>query len=208
MPARCRVGRADAPRALSTVAFIRNAHRDAFYRLRPGAEPEEITFTEAAREFRAPDPAEPAIPLHAAHHAQVTTATAAFADAVLADALTPQAVEAKQGPNEKRALTYLDGFLAFDFVSDDERRLIRLAKLAVSRARYASLQREINTLQRDTKKVKVTPAALADKLFDILKTYKLEEMESQGVSTPDSMPRVETAPEIILTESFDHPPHA
>jgi superfamily II DNA or RNA helicase len=207
LPARCRVGRADSPRARSTVAFIRNAHRDAFYRLRPDAEPEEISFTEAAREFRAPDPSEKTFPLHGDHHAQVTTATAAFADAVLADALTPQAVEAKQGPNEKRALTYLDGFLSYDFVSDDERRLIRLAKLAVARARYASLQREVNNLQRDTKKVKVTPATLADKLFDILKSYKLEEMENQGVASVDSTPRVETAPEIILTESFDHSPH-
>ncbi|MDR0534850.1 MAG: phospholipase D-like domain-containing protein [Puniceicoccales bacterium] len=205
LPARCRVGRADPPRASGTVAFIRNAHRDAFYRIRPDAGPEEITFTEAAREFRATHIDEPAIALHRDHHAQVNAATAAFREAVIADTLAPLAVEARQGPNEKRARDFIDGFLAFDFISDEERRLIRLAKLALARARYASLQREINKLQRDTKKVKVTPAVLADKLFDILREYKLEDMESQGVGAAETLRRAETEPEIILTESFDHP---
>jgi hypothetical protein len=189
------------------VAFIRNSRRDAFYRLRPGcAEPEEITFTEAACEFHATDPTEEAISLHAEHHAQVNAATAAFAAAVLADTLAPQAVEARQGPNERRALAYLDGFLSFDFVSDEERRLIRLAKQAIARARFANLQRDINALQRDTKKVKVTPATLADKLIGILKGYPLQEMETQGAASRDSGPPVETAPEIILSESFDRRP--
>lgn len=204
LPTRCRVGRADADRALSSVAFIRNPHRDAFYRMQPGAEPEEISFTEAAREFRVHRIDEPAIALHNDHHAQVNAATAAFREAVVADALAPLAVEVKQGPNEKRARDFVDGFLAFDFVSDEERRLIRLAKLALARARFARLQREINQLQRDTKKVKVTPAVLADKLFDILREYKLEDMENQGVATSESIRRAETNPEIILTESFDH----
>ena len=208
LPARCRVGRADADRARSTIGFIRNAHRDAFYRMRSGAEPEEISFTEAAREFRTTHIDEPAIALHPDHHAQVNAATTAFREAVVADALAPFAVEVKQGPNEKRARDFVDGFLAFDFISDEERRLIRLAKLALARARYASLQREINKLHRDTKKVKVTPAVLADRLFDILREYRLEDMEIQGVGTTEALRRAETEPEIILTESFDHPPNA
>jgi len=208
LPARCRVGRADPGRALSSVAFIRNTHRDAFYRVLPGTEPEEISLTEAAREFRARHIDEPAIALHSEHHAQVNAATAAFREAVIADTLAPLAVEVKQGPNEKRARDFVDGFLAFDFISDEERRLIRLTKLALARARYASLQREINTLQRDTKKVKVTPAVLADKLFEILREYKLEDMESQGVGTAEGIRRAETDPEIILTESFDDPPRS
>ncbi len=204
LPTRCRVGREDKKRAKSTVAFIRNPHRDAFYRLRPDTEPEEITFTEAATEFRATDPAEQGIPLHAHHHEQVNSATAEFSKAVLEDALAPQAVDSKQGPNERRALTYLDGFLGLDFVSDDERRIIRLAKLAISRARFQNLQRDINALQRDTKKVRVTPAVLVDKLLQILKEYPLNEMETQAAAGEQS-PAVDTTPEIILTESFDSP---
>lgn len=208
LPARCRVGRADSSRARSTVGFIRNAHRDAFYRIRPGAEPEEISFTEAANEFRAAHVDETAIALHADHHAQVNTATAAFREAVVADALAPLAVEVKQGPNEKRARDFVDGFLAFDFISDEERRLIRLAKLALARARYASLQREINRLRLNNKKARLNPAKLTNEFFDILREYKLEDMESQGVGTTEAIRRAETEPEIIITESFDHPPRA
>lgn len=205
LPTRCRVGRADKKRAKSTVAFIRNPHRDAFYRLRTDAEPEEITFTEAAAEFRATDPKETGIPLHAHHHEQVNAATSQFSEAVLAEALAPQTVDSKQGPNERRALSYLDGFLGLDFVSDDERRIIRLAKLAISRARFQNLQRDINTLQRDTKRVRVTPAVLVDKMLQVLKKYPLNEMESQASTGPSAAPAVSTTPEIILTESFDSP---
>ena len=205
LSARCRVGRADASRAHSTVAFIRNPHRDAFYRIRPGAAPEEIPFTEAAREFRATHAAEPAVPLHDAHHAHVGAATVAFREAVVADVLGPRSADSKQGPNERRALDFIDGFLAMDFISDDERRLIRLAKLAVARARYASLQRDINKLQRDTRRVQVTPAVLADRLFSILGQYRLEEMEDQGHGVADAPRKADTEPEIILSESFDFP---
>lgn len=205
LPARCRVGRANTVRANSTVAFIRNTHRDAFYRIRADAKPEEISFTEAAAEFRVTQIDEKAIPLHSDHHKQVNAATASFREAVVADTLAPLAVEIKQGPNEKLARDFVDGFLSFDFISDEERRLIRLAKLALARARYASLQREINKLQRNTKKVKITPAVLADKLFDILRKYKLEDMEYQGVITSETIRRGDTEPEIIITESFDNP---
>jgi hypothetical protein len=97
----------------------------------------------------------------------------------------------------------LDAFLGFDFLSDDERRLIRLGKLAVARARFQSLQRDINLLQRDTKKVNLAPAPLADKVMDILKRYPLKEMESLVLAGPDTA-TVDTAPQIILSESFDH----
>jgi superfamily II DNA or RNA helicase len=205
LPARCRVGRADSRRALSTVAFIRNRLRDAFYRMPPGAPPEEITLLEAAREFRAPNPAEAAIPLHAEHHNHVGAAIDAFSQQVLADAVSTQVVDPKQGPNERRALVYLDAFLGFDFISDDERRLIRLGKLAVTRARFQSLQRDINQLQRDTKKVNLAPTTLADKLMDILKRYPLKEMESLALTSQEA-PVADTTPKIILSESFDREP--
>lgn len=46
------------------------------------------------------------------------------------------------------------------FVNDDERMLIQSAKAAIRRARFQNLQRQINALQRSTKTVKITPAAL------------------------------------------------
>jgi len=203
LPPRCRVGRSDASRRHSTVTFIRNKHRDAFYRIRPGEDPEEITLLEAAREFRALDPEEKAIPLHGHHHDQVNEAVALFAKQVVADALIPQTVEAKQGPNERQALVFLNAFLSMNFLNDDERRLIRWAKQAVARARFQNLQREINALQRNTKKVKVNAATLADKLILILKNYPLQEMETVAAADV-TVSAVDVAPEIILSESFDH----
>lgn len=63
------------------------------------------------------------------------------------------------------------------------------------------MQRQINQLQRSTKTVKLTPAALADKLMQILRTYPLQQAEDGPVT---AVPRaLDTTPDIILSESFD-----
>lgn len=206
LPLRARVGRADAKRQGSTVSFIRSQRRDAFYRLRAKAEAEEITLLEAAREFRALDPAEKAIPLHAAHHDHVNAALEAFKEAVTTDTLQSQTVDAAQGPNERKALQYLDGFLSLPFVNEAERHLIQAAKLAIRRARFQNLQRQVNKLHRSTKEVKLTPTALADKLMEILRTYPLETPTDDPKAAPVQLRPLDTTPEIILSESFDHPP--
>jgi hypothetical protein len=202
LPLHARVGRADPVRAGGTVTFIRSQRRDAFYRLNPAAEIEEIALLEAAAEFRAPDPAERAIPLHAAHHDHINAALERFKEASTAEALQNQTVDAAQGPNEARALRYLDGFSSLPFVNEEERALIQAAKLAVRRARFQNLQRQINQLQRSTKTVKLTPAALADKLIQILRTYPLQQADAAPVTAAVARP-LDTTPEIILSESFD-----
>jgi superfamily II DNA or RNA helicase len=227
LPLRARVGRSDATRAGSTVTFIRSHRRDGFYRLIPvplahpmgegsgmradSALPtlhsalEEITLLEAAREFRAPDPKEETIPLHAAHHDHVNAALARFKEQSTAQALQAEVADAVQGPNERRALAYLDGFLSLPFVSDEEKHLIKAARQAIRRARFLKLQRQINQLQRSTKEVKIAPAALADKLMQILRGYPLLDQSDQPVTAVH--PRfLDTPPDIILSESFDHPP--
>ena len=203
LPLRARVGRAHEPRAGSTVTFIRSQRRDAFYRVQPSGKIEEIALLEAADEFRAPDPKEKAIPLHAAHHDHINTAITSFKASVIAESLQTETVDALQGPNEQRALRYLDGFSNLPFVNENERALIQSAKLAIRRARFQNLQRQINALQRSTKTVKITPAALADKLMQILRTYPLQQPEEAPVT---SAPRVlDSTPDIILSESFDWP---
>jgi superfamily II DNA or RNA helicase len=217
LPLRARVGRADASRAGSTVTFIRSQRRDAFYRLRPSpageggrddSAIEEISLLEAAREFRAPDPSEQAIPLHAAHYDHVNAALNAFKEAVTTDTLQAQTVDATQGPNERKALQYLDGFLSLPFVNEEERHLIRAAQAAIRRARFQNLQRQVNQLHRSTKEVKLTPAALADKLMQILRSYPLETTSTESKAAPVQLRPLDTTPEIILSESFDHPPTA
>lgn len=218
LPLRARVGRVHPSRAGSTVTFIRSQRRDAFYRIRPasaegaadGPRPggggeviEEISLLEAADQFRAPDPQEKSIPLHAAHHDHINAALEKFRQSVVAEALQAETVDAQPGPNEQRALRYLDGFSSLPFVSEGERALIQSAKIAIRRARFQNLQRQINQLQRSTKTVKLTPAVLADKLMQILRAYPLQQADDQPVT---SAPRaLDTTPDIILSESFDQP---
>ena len=202
---RARVGRSDDTRAGSTVTFIRSHRRDGFYRVLADAALEEITLLEAAREFRAPDPKEKTIPLHAAHHDHVNAALARFKEQSTAQALQAEVADAVQGPNERRALAYLDGFLSLPFVSDEEKQLIKAARQAIRRARFLKLQRQINQLQRSTKEVKIAPAALADRLMQILRGYPLLDQADQPITAVH--PRfLDTPPDIILSESFDHPP--
>jgi hypothetical protein len=201
LPLRARVGRADPKRAGGTVAFIRSQRRDAFYRIKPDCSLDEISLIEAADEFRAPDPGEKAIPLHAAHHDHINSALVKFKESVVAEALQAGIVDATQGPNEQRALRYLDGFANLPFVNEEERALIQAAKVAIRRARFQNLQRQINQLQRSTKTVKLTPAALADQLIQILRTYPLQQDNEAPVST--AARPIDTAPDIILSESFD-----
>ena len=203
LPLRARVGRADKPRTGSTVAFIRSQRRDAFYRVKPDGHLEEIALLEVANEFRATNPKEKAIPLHSAHHDHINAALEKFKQSIVADTLQAETVDATQGPNELRALRYLDGFVNLPFVNEDERTLIQIAKTAIRRARFQNLQRQINQLQRSTKTVKLTPAALADKLMQILRTYPLQQAEDKPVTaTPRAL---DTTPDIILSESFDQP---
>lgn len=202
LPQRARTGRADAARRDSTVVFVRNRRRDAFYRIRGEEPPEEITFLDAAKEFRAPDPAEKSIPLHDAHHAQVQRAIGAFGEAIIADALQPQVVDAAQGPNEKRALSFLDAVLAFPFLTEPDRQRVLAAKTAVRRVRFQNLQRQVNALQRSQKTVKSSPAVLTEKLLEILKAYPLDEPPPPVPQPGGPAPRVETDPDIILSESF------
>jgi superfamily II DNA or RNA helicase len=207
LPLRARVGRADLARSGSTVTFIRSNRRDAFYRIKPGQAPgdplkiDEIGLVEAAAEFRAAGPDEKPIPLHAAHHEHINSALQKFRDSVIAEALQANIVDAAPGPNEQRALRYLDGFSSLPFVTDEERALIQSAKLAVRRARFQNLQRQINQLQRSTKTVKLTQAALADKLVQILRSYPLQQPDDTPVTT--AARALDTAPDIILSESFD-----
>jgi hypothetical protein len=204
LPMRARVGRADSPRVGSTVTFIRSNRRDGFYRLRPDNSIEEISILEAAVEFRVPDPKEKSIPLHSSHHEQVNVALARFREQETEEALAGQTVEHTPSPNERRALAYLDAFMAIPILSEEEQQLIAATKLALRRGRFQNLQRQINKLQSSVKQVQVAPAVQADKLIAILRKYPL--LEQSETSASRINPRMlDTPPDIILSESFDSP---
>lgn len=202
MPLRARVGRKDRLKNNSTICFIRNQRRDAFYLVKPDKTFEELSFVETAKEFYAVA-SEQGIPLHENHHEQVSQAITDFHEKIQQEIASTQVVDTTQGPNEKKALAYLDGFLTFPFASDQEKRLIKAAKQAIKLGRFQKLQRDVNKLKRDTKITKLKAVDLMDAMIKIINLYPVEQadtMEDRPMVTIRSYEKLK--PEIIISESF------
>lgn len=202
MPLRARVGRKDRLKNDNTICFIRNHRRDAFYLVKPDKTFEELTFVETAKEFYAVA-SEQGFPLHDSHHEQVSQAITDFHDKIQQEIASTQVVDTTQGPNEKKALAYLDGFLSFPFASEQEKKLIKAAKLSVKLGKFQKLQRDINKLKRDTKTTKLKPVDLMDAIIKIINLYPIEHedsMEERPTITIRSYEKLK--PEIIISESF------
>ena len=202
MPLRARVGRKDRLKNNSTICFIRNQRRDAFYLVKPDKTFEELSFVETAKEFYAVA-SEQGIPLHDHHHEQVSSAITDFHDKIQQEIASSQVVDTTQGPNEKKALAYLDGFLSFPFISDQEKKLIKSAKQAIKLGKFQKLQRDVNKLKRDTKVNKLKAVDLMDAMIKIINLYPVEQadtMEDRPMVTIRSYEKLK--PEIIISESF------
>jgi len=202
MPLRARVGRKDRLKNNSTICFIRNQRRDAFYLVKPDKTFEELSFVETAKEFYAVA-SEQGIPLHDSHHEQVSQAITDFHEKIQQEIASTQVVDTTQGPNEKKALAYLDGFLTFPFASEQEKKLIKAAKQAIKLGRFQKLQRDVNKLKRDTKTTKLKPVDLLDAMIKIINLYPVEQadtMEDRPMVTIRSYEKLK--PEIIISESF------
>ena len=204
LPLKARVGRKDRTKKDSTICFIRNHRRDAFYWVKENEEIEEMGFVEVAKEFRADKP-ELGIVLHKKHHEQVALAVNDFDEKLKEEMSRNQVVDTTQGPNEKRALSYLDGFLSFPFISDREKETIKSAKQAVKIAKFQKLQREINALKRNAKKNKINPVDLLDAVIRIINKYPIDIKESNSASPIVSVKSFEKMkPEIIISESYSY----
>lgn len=205
MPLRARVGRKDRTKRETTIAFIRNERRDAFYWIRENGDLEELTFVETAKEFRA-DPPEQGIPLHEKHHEHVILAVSDFDNKLQEEAASQIVVDATQGPNEKKALSYLDGFFKFPFLSSEETNLIKAAKQAIKLGKFQKLQREVNALKKNVKKTPLSAVDLVDALLKIIQKYPLDSEDN-----PDNRPTItiktyeKLKPEIIISESYSYP---
>lgn len=203
MPLKARVGRKDRIKKMSSIAFVRNTRRDAFYWIKDNLSLEELSFIEVAKEFRADLP-EKSIPLHEKHHEQVAAAVNDFHTKIKEELASTQVIDTTQGPNEKRALAYLDGFLSLKFISNDEIQKIKSAKLAIKQARFQKLQREVNALKRNAKKQKIKTIDLLDALITIINKYPLESVEqiAQPIVTVKSFQKYQ--PEIIISQSYNN----
>jgi len=202
MPLRARCGRKDRTLKNSTICFMRNSRRDAFYWIRENLDVEEMSFVEIAREFRA-DPPEKAIELNELHYNQVNKASDDFSDKVQTDLASSQVVDTTQGPNEKKALAYLDGFMNLPFLGDPEKNLIKAAKNAIKLGRFQQLQRDVNNLKKNVKKTPLRPVELLDVLIKIIEKYPIDVNDNGDFKPTVTVKTFEKyKPEIIISESF------
>lgn len=204
LPLRARVGRKNKLLPGSTIVFIRNKRRDAFTFIRANGDVEDLTFLEAAKEFEARID-EKSIPLHAKHHEQVAKAIEIFASMEKESQVAKRKVNPSQGPNEKKALIYLDGFTNIPDISDQELDLIEKAKIAITTGKFQQLQRDINKLRTATKKTPVKPVVLLEQLIKIISAYPLEHIQDNTGDKYTQQGKItdEFTPEIIISESFN-----
>jgi superfamily II DNA or RNA helicase len=199
LPIRARCGRRDAAQAGQSLVFIRDDHRDAFYHVT--TEITELGFVEMARAFRA-EVAEPSVPLHDLHHAQVQAALDDFRVKLAADAVRERAVDHTVGPNEQRALRLLAAAQGMPSVSVAEKALLVAAQHAIRVAKFQDLSRKLNALQKAVDKKPVTTATLLDKLLEIIRTYPLDVAEPDAPAPAAGFVPAESTSQIILSESF------
>ena len=205
LPLRARVGRKDKVKRHCTLTFIRNDRRDAFTFVREDGSIEELTFLEAVKEFEARID-EKSIPLHDLHHQQVARAIEAFAEQEEDTKAATTKVNVTQGPNEKKAIAYLDGFLSIPNITDEETELINKAKRAITTGKFQQLQRDVNKLKTSVKKTPIKPTVLLEKLINIISAYPLDTInlnDSKAAKGDVIQVKKEINPEIIISESFN-----
>lgn len=200
MPLRARVGRKDVELNKSTICYIKDQKRDAFVKVNDKGETEELTFLETVKIFEA-EPVEKRVKLHEQHHDQVQMGISLFTDLIEAEKARDKKVDVTQGPNEKRAIAYLDAVLDLPFTNEEERGLIIKAKEAIRKGRFQRLQRDINKLKRAVNKSPLKPAIILEKIVEILKSYPLQTIQDED---GEAKPKLKKSlnPEIIISESF------
>ncbi|PJJ54614.1 helicase-related protein [Hymenobacter chitinivorans] len=216
LPLRARTGRAHPSLpalAGTTVCYLRTHRRDGFYRCTepaagafPEAAPllEELSFLEADKLLFATHDERPQ-PLPPHHHEHVRRAASYFGAAVAQAAAQPLVVQ-RVAPNERRALDFLADcvLLLMPDAPAAERVPFRAGQLAVASGRFQQLQRELNKLQANLKKVQLTNAERLAAVRRLLSKYPLPdptEVAPAGAATTAEDGSA-TLPRIIISESL------
>lgn len=203
LPLRARVGRKDRHRKDSTITFVRNRRRDGFYYVHEDGSVEELSFVEAARVFHA-NAKERTVPLPDCHHDQVKKAVDHYHETLKSEAVRDQIVDNQIGPNERKALRFLNLFIAHPkLASEEEKTLLQNAQNAVRRAAFAKLQRDLVKLEKAQKKAPLKPAALLDKTLGIISRYDFASYDEEFAEDLNAgLSAADLEPMIILSESF------
>jgi len=197
---RLRVGRKNKEFKNSTIAFIRNDKRNAFYYITDNNKIEEKTFVETAKIFKAKLD-EKNINLHKNHHVQIQNALDKFNKEQQEELFSDKSVNTNITPQASSAISFLDACHRFDFLSILEKEQIQNAKEAVKLQKFSNLQREINRLKKSQKNIPTKPTQLIDIILKIISKYPLQ----SKISHRDNLsinPDQNINPEIIISESF------
>lgn len=200
IPKRARIGRRNNEAQNQTISFIKNEKRDVFYRIYANNQFDELTFVETARIFKAKINEE-AIPIHDKHHQQIQVALNSFNITENLKNLGDIA-QVKLGPNDKRAIKFIDDQAKQEFVSNEDKELVILAKLSIRKGQFQKLPREINKLLKTIKETKPTRSEVFEILMTILKNYPLENTSKENTEIVRNKTKINNKPNIILSESF------
>ena len=203
MPLRARTGRKNHLLAGGTLTFIKSPKRDAFSFVSKSGELLELTFIEAAKEFKAAA-SEKSAPLHDQHHAHVNQAVSAFHAQIEAERRQEIIVDTSLSPHDRKALALLASLLNAPEISDEQQALIKAAQTAIKVHTYNQLSKKLAQFADSTKKTPMRIDVMLEKLFAILESFPLsgaESVESPGALMFPSSQRQEH-PEIIISESF------
>lgn len=202
MPKRARVGRREKTRSDATISYLKNNRRDSFYYCQGESSFSELTFVEAARIYEA-KVTEKAIPIHEHHYKHIALALQTFKLELFIKNLGDRAL-IKLGPNETRAIAFVSAMLSFDFINEDEKKIINAARQAIRVGRFQKLPREINKLLKKVKDENINRVDQFHGLIKILSSYPLLENEYSELPELDEKPIKEShLPEIIISESFN-----
>lgn len=204
MPTRARVGRKRPVLKGATITFIRNEKRDAFLLVKEGGDIDELTFLQAEKEYHA-KVTEKSIPLNELHHTQVKNAVALFANKLEEEKSKERKIDTTQGPNEKRALAFLDALTNIQIANPHEKELLQNAKTAIRLGKFQHLQRDINKLAKAIKASPLKPAILLEEVVKILNKYPLQVVEDDSMQAVQPIFNIkEFKPEIIISQSFNN----
>ena len=202
MPLRARTGRKNSLLNGGTLTYIKSNKRDAFSFVDRNNELAELTFTEAAKEFKAYID-EKSIKLHENHHKHVNDAIEDFNKQLEIDRKTENIVDVTLSPQDKKALSFLAAFLKMQEVSNEQKEVIKLAQEAVRVHKFNQLPKKINRLATAVKKTPMRIDLMIEKIFTILNDFPL--IKDNDIETDSHVVIPITngeLPEIIISESF------
>lgn len=204
MPMKARVGRKSPVLKGATITFIRNEKRDTFLLVKENGDIDELTFLQAEKEYFAKI-TEKAIPLNQQHHTQVKKAIILFANKLEEEKSKERKIDTTQGPNEKKALSFLDALTNMQIANPEEKDLLQNAKTAIRLGKFQQLQRDVNKLAKAIKVAPLKPANLLEEVIKILNKYPLQVVEDDTMQIMHPIFNIrEFKPEIIISESFDN----